>query len=272
MMRWKTMLCLLLCALCAAAGAAAMARMPARMGAVTDSADILSAETAADFAAYAGEAQAETDLRLSVALVHFFDGLDAQAYADALFAAWDLGENDVLLCGAAGEDAFATAMGGGAAQVLGRQSADSLMYTSSRFSELFASQQYDAAIGEYCRAFNALLGKQTGAEISLSGLFGAPEAAATTAQPAAHSALWDEVSAAIDSSSREALREGDRRADDGPGAGSWIVLLALALIVLRSGRSARTDRPRGGCGCSPLGWLMNLLGVTALIDALKKRR
>ena len=45
------------------------------------------------------------------------------------------------------------------------------MYTSSRFGTLFASQQYDAALAEYCRAFNALVLKRTDADISLDGLF-----------------------------------------------------------------------------------------------------
>lgn len=125
---------------------AGLGRLPAQRGALTDDADVLSAQTVSDFSSYAQQVEAETDLRLHVALVHFWDGLDAQAYADALFEAWNLGDMDILLCGAAGEDAFATAMGDGAADLLGRQSAENLMYTSSRFGTLFASQQYDARL------------------------------------------------------------------------------------------------------------------------------
>lgn len=124
--------------------ALASARLPAQRGALTDDADVLSAQTVSDFSSYAQRWRRRRSLRLHVALVHFWDGLDAQAYADALFEAWNLGDMDILLCGAAGEDAFATAMGDGAADLLGRQSAENLMYTSSRFGTLFASQQYDA--------------------------------------------------------------------------------------------------------------------------------
>ena len=139
-MRLKRRFCLILCLLAALAvlPASALPRLPAHAGAVTDAADVLSAQTAADFSAYASEVEAETGLRLQVALVHFLDGLDARAYAEALFSAWELGDDDILLCGAAGEDAFAAAMGDGAADLLGRQSAENLMYTSSRFGTLFA--------------------------------------------------------------------------------------------------------------------------------------
>ena len=119
--RLKNMLCLCLCLVMALAGPAlASARLPVQRGAATDDADVLSAQTVSDFSSYAQQVEAETGLRLHVALVHFWDGLDAQAYADALFEAWNLGDMDILLCGAAGEDTFATAMGDGAADLLGR--------------------------------------------------------------------------------------------------------------------------------------------------------
>ena len=135
-MRLKRRFCLILCLLAALAvlPASALPRLPAHAGAVTDAADVLSAQTAADFSAYASEVEAETGLRLQVALVHFLDGLDARAYAEALFSAWGLGDDDILLCGAAGEDAFAAVMGDGAAAVLGFKSADNLLYTSSGFA------------------------------------------------------------------------------------------------------------------------------------------
>ena len=139
--RLKNMLCLCLCLVMALAGPAlASARLPVQRGAATDDADVLSAQTVSDFSSYAQQVKAETGLRLHVALVHFWDGLDAQAYADALFEAWNLGDMDILLCGAAGEDTFATAMGDGAADLLGRQSAENLMcYCSSKRARTFLS-------------------------------------------------------------------------------------------------------------------------------------
>ena len=93
-MRLKRRFCLILCLLAALAvlPASALPRLPAHAGAVTDAADVLSAQTAADFSAYASEVEAETGLRLHVALVHFWDGLDAQAYADAWLGGTRVGE------------------------------------------------------------------------------------------------------------------------------------------------------------------------------------
>ena len=270
-MRLKSLLCLCLCLVMALAGTAlASARLPAQRGAVTDDADVLSAQTVSDFSSYAQQVEAETGLRLHVALVHFWDGLEAQAYADALFEAWSLSGEDILLCGAAGEDTFASAMGESAAVALGRQSAENLMYTSSRFGTLFASQQYDAALAEYCRAFNALLLKQTDADISMDGLFGTVRA---TPVPTSESRLWDEVMDAINDSSEayQTRHESRRHTENGLSAGGWIVLAVLVLIVLRSGGRRRAGRTRGGCGCAPLGWLFSLLGLNVLIDTFRRR-
>ena len=177
---------------------------------------------------------------------------------------------DILLCGAAGEDAFAAAMGDGAADLLGRQSAENLMYTSSRFGTLFASQQYDAALAEYCRAFNALVLKRTDADISLDGLFGTAQA---TPAPTSESRLWGEVMDAINDSSEDyqTRHENRRYTENGLSAGGWIVLAVLVLIVLKSGRRRRTGPVRSGCGCSPLGWLFSLLGLNVLIDTFRRR-
>lgn len=272
-MRLKSMLCLCLCLLLTLTGPAlASARLPAQRGALTDDADVLSAQTVSDFSSYAQQVETETGLRLHVALVHFWDGLDAQAYADALFEAWALGDKDILLCGAAGEDAFAAAMGDGAADLLGRQSAENLMYTSSRFGTLFASQQYDAALAEYCRAFNALLIKQTGSEIFLDGLFGMPQVQ-TTPVPVSESRLWDEVMDAINDSSEDyqTRHESRQHTENGLSAGGWLVLAVLVLLVLRRSGRRRVGRARGGCGCAPLGWLFSLLGLNVLIDMFRRR-
>ena len=116
-------------------------RMPSRRGAVTDDADVLSAQTAADIATYAEKAEEETGLRLQTVIVHFLDGMDVQSYAQRLFERWELQDEDLLLLVAAGEDSFATVMGSEAAEKLGKANAENLMYTSSGFSALIRSQQ-----------------------------------------------------------------------------------------------------------------------------------
>lgn len=263
-------LCVLLALVLLPLSALAAARMPARRGAVTDDADVLSAQTAADLAEYAGLLEERLDIGLHTVIVHFLDGLDAQTYAEELFTKWKLGSGDVLLLAAAGEDNCAAAMGERAAEVLGRANAENLMYTSSSFASLLRTQQYDAAFNAYALALNALVEKQTGESISLGTLFGSqPESAATL--PMYGSQIWGEVMDALDVSAESFHEEFERHEheENGLTAGGWIVLLVLAVIVIRQSRPLKHGpkrKRRSGCGCSPLGWIIGLLGLGFLFD------
>ena len=99
-------LCLL-----AALPSLAEARYPAQGETVTDDANVLSQTMARDIASYAEEVESETNVKIHIALVSFLDGETPQKYADALFTRWELGENDLLLMGAAAEDTFAFSAG-----------------------------------------------------------------------------------------------------------------------------------------------------------------
>ena len=159
----RAMGCLLLAVLLACltpVAGLANARMPQRRGALTDDADVLGAQVAADVAEYARRLEDETGIGLHVVLVHFLDGLDARSYANDLFSAWALGEDDLLLLGAAGEDSFAVALGDDVAGKLGRTNAENLLYTSSHFSALFKSQQYDAAMAAFAEALSSLVSRR----------------------------------------------------------------------------------------------------------------
>ena len=263
----KWILCLLIL-LVAPALALADARMPVQRGTVTDDADILSAQTAADVTAFAERVKDETDIALHAAAVHFLDGLDVQTYANQLFEKWELGENDMLLLVAAGEDSAATAMGRDVEKQLGQANAENLMYTSSSFQTLLRTQQYDEAFAAYYTALNTLLEKQTG-ESLIGKLFGTQPAPETTVQDFG-SELWGEVMEAIQDSSSDyqAYHAQHEKQDNGITAGGWIVLVILAFIVLRQKRSRR--RGRNGCGCSPLGWIFSLLGLNFLVDFFRK--
>ena len=260
MKKWIRLLCLVL-ALVIAPAAMAAPRMPQRRGTVTDDADVLGAQTAADFEQYAARVEEETGLRIHAALVHFLDGLDVQAYADQLFAKWELEAEDVLLLIAAAEDSVAAAMGSHAADQLGK--AENLLYTSSECAGLVRSQQYDAAVAAYCRAVDAVLVKRTG-ESRIDSLFG------TQVQPAADvqhyaSRLWDDVMQTIESAGTEAQERYEEREkqDNGISAGGWMVLIILIVILMR--QQSRRKARRTGCGCSPLGWLFSLLGLGFLL-------
>lgn len=282
----KKLVCALLCALMlgSTALAATGARMPAQRGAVTDDADVLSAKTAQDIEAYAEMLDDDADVKLHVALVHFLDGMDAQSYADALFGEWKLGKEDMLVLGAAGEDSFAVSMGDEVKEKLGEKSAEALMFTSSRFSDLFRSQRYDEAFGSFFIAFNSLVEKRYGETISLGKLFEgsqyATEAEAEDDESGKEygSKLWNEVMNAIQSreDSYQDYHETRQRRSSGMGVGGWIVLGIIILIIFGQSDPVRAARKRGGrdyrrtgCGCSPLGWILSLFGINVLINNLR---
>lgn len=268
----KKMLCALLCFMLLALplGALGAARMPELRSSINDSADVLSAQTTEDLTEFCKLVAQKTELNLYVATVHFLDGLDAQTYAAQLFDRWNLGQKDLLLVCAAGEDSFATAMGAEAGQLLGKANADNLLYTSSEFGALFRTQQYDAALAAYCKGLNALLKKQTGTEVRMDGLFGQKAQAAPQQRDSLGGELWREVMEAITETSEDYQTHHSeiKREEEGLTAGGWIVLMILISIVLRQNRRDRRIRRerRSGCGCSPIGWILGLLGLHWMFD------
>ena len=260
-------LCLLM-ALILPLTAFAAVRMPAQRGTVTDDANVLSTQTIHDVNDYATLLADETGVGLHVAVVHFLDGLDAQTYADRLFEKWSLSSDDLLLLAAAGEDTCATSMGKDVSEKLGKANAENLMYTSSAFASLLRTQQYDAAFNAYFTALNALVEKQTGSTIRMGSLFGSEPVPETTVSFG--SQLWSEVMDALEDSGEELREDLERheKEDNGMTAGSWIVLIVLFVIIMKQSRKSRHSRrfDRRGCGCSPLGWIIGLLGLGWLFN------
>ena len=151
-------------------------------------------------------------------------------------------------------------------RIIGRANADNLLYTSSEFARLFRSQQYDAAAGAFCAGLNNLLEKQKGASIRMDGLFG--QLAMTVPQKIDeyYSQISSEVLDAVTEAAalyRSHHRKAERE-ENGLTAGGWIVLIVLAVIVMRQNKHARARRT--GCGCSPLGWIIGLLGLGFLFN------
>ena len=268
----KKLFCILLSLLLFLLPAAsfAAARMPELRGNINDSADVLSAQTVSDLAEFGKLVTQKENIDLYVATVHFLDGMEAQTYAEQLFQKWELTDEDLLLVCAAGEDAFAVAMGPDTEKLLGRTNADNLLYTSSEFGQLVRTQQYDAAMAAYAKGLNTLLEKQTGNSVRMDGLFGEEALTVPEQFDVYGGELWREVMDAINKTSvdyqNHFIEEEDR--ENGLTAGGWIVLIILIMIVLRQNkrdRYRRRDR-RSGCGCSPLGWIIGLLGLGFLFD------
>ena len=264
---------------------AAAVRYPDLRGAVTDDANALSKEAAADIASFQSSAQASTGVKVYVAVVHFLDGLDAQTYANTLFSRWGLSDNDFLLLGAAGEDAFASAAGAAVKTKLTDSNTQGLLFTSG-FSEAFKAQQYDMAFGRYFVAFTDMLNKQYAASLSLGKLFAdyqpetksAPKAAASRLPVAATiSDTWKLINQNIDETVREYDEYHKRREREktGMSSGGWIVLILLFLLIFRRRKyTGRTyQRRRYACrknGCSPIGWIFGAFGLGMMFG--KKRK
>lgn len=283
--RWAALLLALMLAL--TASALAGARMPVKRGALTDDADVLSAQVASDIAQYAEMAQDETGVNIYVGIVHFLDGLDVQIYANRLFQQWNLGDEDILLLGAAGEDSFATALGDDVRDELGKSNAENLLYTSSSFGTLFQSQRYDAAMGSWFAALNALLNKQYHTNMELGSLFASAQADQTVqAAPQGGSdyasALWENVLGSIDEHAQnyQTYRENQEQQDgNGIGVGGWVVMAIIIMIIFgqsdpvrKARNSSRKHYKDYGRGCSPLGWILAMIGAGAIIDKFRARR
>lgn len=264
----KKLLCLLLC-MALPFTAFAAARMPEMRGNINDAADVLSAQTVADLSEFSKLVTEQADFDLHVVTVHFLDGMEPQTYAEQLFRKWELSSEDMLLVCAAGEDSFAHYMGAEAENLLGKANADNLLYTSSEFSRLIRTQQYDAAMAAYAQGLNALLEKQLNSAVSMEGLFG--QERLTIGEPLDVDAYLEKYGGALWHDVMDAINEAgvdyqthyyeEEREENGLTAGGWIVLLILAGILTDKKRKGRR-----GCGCSPLGWLFGLLGLGFLFN------
>jgi len=82
--------------------------------------------------------------------------------------------------------------------------------------------------------------------------------------------LWREVMDAINETTVDYQTHyiQAEREENGLTAGGWIVLIILAMIILRQNKRDRARRRerRTGCGCSPLGWIVGLLGLGFLFN------
>ncbi len=257
--------------------ALAGARMPAKRGVLTDDADVLGTEVTGAIQEYIDEVEDETGVDLHVVIVHFLDGLDAQTYANQLFAQWKLDDDAVLLLCAAGEDRFATAMGSEAEKELGRQTLDNLMYTSSDFAKYIGTQSYELAFAKYFDALNDLLNKRYDENLKLPRALSKLADGETVTQDSNFwanftgesgfplSNLWTETVQGVKDNSDDYTHYHESDEDNGIGVGGWIILLILIGIIFSQSqpvrKARRNYRNEGRRGCNPIGWLFGLVGL-----------
>ena len=218
----------------------------------------------------------ETGVKLHVALVNFLDGMEVKTYARQLFQRWELGGDDLLLLGAAGEDSFAAVMGSNVEKKLGASNAENLLYTSSSFATLFQSQQYDAAFASFSKALNDLLERQYNADISLNGLFQTEETA-TSKKSSTGSELWEQVIGSIteNTADYQQYHETHEQDEGGLSARGWLVLAILVMIVFSQSdpaRKARRNRRGNGKRMGLIGWILTLIGAGTVVNKLRRRR
>ena len=289
--------------------ALADARMPVNRGALTDDADVLSSDVSSAIVEYLDDVKSETDVEVQVAIVHFLDGLDAQTYANQLFAQWKLDDEAVLLLCAAGEDTFATAMGKKAENKLSKQNMDNLMYTSSEFANHIAAQEYDIGFAKYFVALNDLINKRYDENLTLpKALTRAATAGAVQAddQPATQTSsvgsLWSQITSGVQSNGQNGQNsqngtympslwyqtmqgvednsshytdyyQSHDYGDNGIGVGGWIILIIIVMIIFSQShpaRNAKRNYRRNHPDKSGNGWLFGLLGL-ALMRILRRR-
>lgn len=224
MMKW--LVCLLVCALMFTS---AVAEAPASQGAVTDLADVLSAETASDMETLSQRLQKVTGGKLYVLTRHFLGGQDVNTYGQEVFEAWKLGKNDALLLLVIGEETYALIQGSEAQKNL--SSGDALRtFLSNNLSAAYRARNYDQAVGNCMTAYAR---KMAGGNFNVSGLFsraaGSAKNTRTTGQTEEHymfSSNWNDA---------EPPRE-----ESGLGGALVLPVLIVAAIVLLRRKKKKT--------------------------------
>ncbi|MDY3278575.1 MAG: TPM domain-containing protein [Eubacteriales bacterium] len=185
----------LLCALlicCVLLPVQAEGSYPACQGIVSDWAGVIGGQTAQDLDTLSTRLSDQTGGRLYVAVRHFLGGAEARAYADGLFTAWNLGEQDALLLLVIGEETYALHLGDQARRLIPAEGQTALLAAQLRAP--FQARDYDGALAAFAPAYAQALAKAAGKSVNVSGLFGTEEVKAVqpTAQPSA-SAIWQSM-------------------------------------------------------------------------------
>ncbi|MBQ8536559.1 MAG: TPM domain-containing protein, partial [Clostridia bacterium] len=237
---------------------------PERGGAVNDYANVLSSQMAAQLEAFHESLKEKTGVGFYLANLHFLDGQDIKTYAETLFAQWGLGENDLLVLLAVGEDNYYSCAGRELTKKFPDASQQILL--SQHLQKPFVTQQYDQAMADYIPALAASLGKTFGETVPLTGAM-APQA---TPGPTAR-VDWARLFAEDDWEDRleDKVENSLERILRGEEKGSGISLgktLTIAFVLWLIFGKKKRRRGLKGCGCSPIGWILAALGLQKFFD------
>lgn len=252
MKRLPVFLCALALLLSLCLPAAAAPRYPAMNGMYTDAAGVLSSATLSDLRELQKKLDQEDALRLHIVTVDFLDGQDADAYVRELFTRWDLGNEDVLLLLAVGEDRYALHSGRDVQRRLPAAVTGKLL--SAHLKTPFLAQEYDTAVQRFCLSLTTEVNKAYDADISCAGLFGQEEEGTLFDDWAGR--LYSGVTQAVRGDNDSILTSEDRET----GFSLIKVILIVGLLMLVFGRRRQKGR---------VFWM--LLGAFGLYRLFKRR-
>lgn len=232
-------------------------RYPAQQDTVTDAAAVLSADTVRDLKDAADRLAKATDVHLTIALVDFLDGSTIAAYGEGLRSHWQLGNDDVLLLLAVGEDQFGLYGGKNFSSKISVSTQQKLL--TSYLQASFMAQDYDGALRTFIPALITECSKTFGETVNLSGLLGTPE---TTAEPF-DVEDWLQRRFEQSNQTNTAHHVTDENEDTGISLGKIILTLFLLSVIF--GKRNRRGR-RHSCGCMPFSSLLAALGLWRLWD------
>lgn len=262
----KKIIAILLALLLLGSAALAEPRYPTRQDHVTDAAAVLSQSTVKDLASFADEVDDETSMDFYLATVDFLDGATLAEYAEGLRAKWRLGDDDLLLLLAVGEDKFGSFGGEDVNRKLSPQVQDKLL--SAYLEGPFLQQRYDEAIALYIPALTAEINKAFNENIRLTGLFGQTEPTQTL-EDWAEDWMQRMTDASEKVRTNVQVRTGLERVtqeDKDTGFSLGKVILTIFLLMVIFGKKNRYGRSGCGCGCAPFSRLLAALGLWKLWD------
>ncbi len=257
----KKIICLLFAALMLFTTALAQPRYPQKQGEITDAAAVFSQSTMKDLAKFIDEVDDETSMEVYVATVDFLDGETIESYAAGLREHWRLGDDDLLLLLAVGEDKYGSFGGEDVNKKLSTQVQEKLL--SAYLAGPFLRQSYDEAIVSYIPALATEIGKAYGETIKISGLFGQQEQSQVN-WAEEWSQRWADTNVKV--SANVKVHTGLERVtqeDKETGFSLGKVILTVFLLTVIFGKK---DRRGCGCGCAPFSRLLAALGLWKLWD------
>lgn len=154
---------------------------PPSRGIVTDLADVLGEDTTQDLSQLSERMNKASLGSFYVVTRHFLGGTDASVYARALFDAWNLNSDDVLLLMVIGEESYALAVGDAARTALPKDTQTSLLAT--HFRSGFLQRNYQEAVADLGMQVAGVLAKAAGTSVSTAGLFGTAADIQATPRP-----------------------------------------------------------------------------------------